>query len=366
MAALAAITTSPPRKIQTNSPNTSPQSSPQNTRVTGNVSPRTKENPTLQTANKNVFTDNTGKCTLKIAKGSRIRKIAVLSDLHIGVNGSKTCGFKQNDDKFAAYLTRMIDEMNYDLIIINGDCFELWEPGPSHRSPHRPRTQDLFSSIVRSWPLTSDILLNCEHVILLNGNHDACMRTSKMVEKCYADIILEDFSLYIAHGHQSDIWCADDSLLLGVAQLATSLYGHVELIKHSMDEDIDVLEKTIKSTGTKRCDFRAMTHAEMVSEALGCKIVTYGHTHNPLLLNTSQLLYCNSGNCCTLKDHLNQLDFILRCPMSVDTSQVMRPPVIPTSASSPPDGEFEVKAVLMSINVATSEQTIIASAKRTM
>jgi len=239
----------------------------------------------------------------------------------------------------------MLDELNYDLIVIAGDCFELWEPGPSRA--HKPMTQALFNDITNSWPLTCDILLNCEHVILLNGNHDASIRTKNMVSKCYADLIIEDFSLYIAHGHQSDIWCADDSLLLGVAQFATCLYGHVELIKHSMDEDVATLDKTIKSFDTKRCEFRAMAHADMVSTALNCKIVTYGHTHKAMLHGTPKMLYCNAGNCCTVKNHLEQIDFMLEENSPCDC---VANPVV-------------VKANLMAVNVPTLEQKILSSAK---
>ena len=319
-------------------------STPPPMRSAGNVSPRTKENSPLQAATKNVVTDDKGKCTLKISKGSRIKKICVISDLHMGVNGSKTCGFKQNDDAFAAYLTKMLDELNYDLIVIAGDCFELWEPGPIAKNGlHRPMTQTLFKDIVASWPLTCEIIINCEHVILLNGNHDAYVRTKKMVGKCYADLIVEDFSLYVAHGHQSDIWCADDSLLLGVAQFATCLYGHVELIRHSMDEDVDAIDRTIKSFDTKRCEFRAMAHADMVSAALGCTVVSYGHTHNAMLHNTANTLYCNTGKCCTTKARIDQVDFAL---------------------DEEADGARHVKADLLSVNVDATEQLVVASTKR--
>ena len=332
-----------------------------------------------------MFVDEKGKCTLRVDKGSHIRKIAVLSDLHIGINGAKTCGFKQTDENMARYLTHMIEDMDYDLIVIDGDCFELWEPGPVSKSPRKPMSRELFRDIVGSWPMTCEILINNENVVLLNGNHDACIRTANYVEKCYADLILSDFSLYVAHGHQSDVWCADDSVLLGVAKLATRIYGYVELIRHHMDEDVEVLEKTIRSTGTKRCDFRAMTHAEMVAASLGCKIIAYGHTHNPLLLNTPDVLYCNTGNCCTQRDTLDQLDFELEidtdrdalcettdddCLMrssstgaSLTTVAEIAKTVTEGNEASQPK---RVKATLRKVNVRTMEQTVVATAKRSV
>lgn len=248
-----------------------------------------------------------------------MRKVAVLSDLHMGVNFSGTNGLKHSDEAFSVYLTRLVEELSYDLIVINGDCFELWEPGPEKKNFGKPMTKELFGRIVSSWPLTSEILLHSKNVVLLNGNHDACVRTKKMVENCYADLLLPDFSLYAAHGHQSDIWCSDDSLLLGVAKLATRVYGKMELIKHSMDEDVCVLENTIRSVGTGKCDVGAMSHASAVSSAVGCKIVVYGHTHNPMVLCRSDMVYCNSGNCCTNRDMLDQIDFeLVEEPMEME------------------------------------------------
>lgn len=373
------------------SPHVQQQSpSPKNTSPTStSSSPKTTQSPKtispLQTSAKSVFVDEKGKCTLRVDKGSTIRKIAVLSDLHIGINGSKTCGFKQNDENVARYLTHMIDDMDYDLIVIDGDCFELWEPGPASKSPRKPMSRELFRDIVNSWPMTCDVLINSENVVLLNGNHDACIRTANYVEKCYADLILSDFSLYVAHGHQSDVWCADDSMLLGVAKLATRIYGHMELIRHSTDEDVEVLEKTIRSTGTKRCDFRAMTHAEMVATSLGCKIIAYGHTHNPLLLNTPDVLYCNTGNCCTQRDAFDQLDFELEvdtdrdalCETSENTDSTSVSSSIGTFttvaeiAKTVTEGNEatqpkRVKATLRKVNVRTMEQTVVATAKRSV
>lgn len=283
----------------------------------------------LRSAVKRVLVDDCGKCTLHVAKGSDIHKITILSDLHIGVAGSGTCTFSQTSDTiFSNYiwsLTTMEDvgdeaaaaERVSDLVVINGDCFELWAPGPSGSG--KPGSKDLFETIKKSWPNTCGALLDQEgdRVVMLNGNHDATMRTKGMFDKCYADLIVDDFSLYAAHGHQSDVWCADGSALLGISKLATRAYGKAELIQHDVDENSDALQKTIMpKDAVRRCDYRAMAHAEAVAKTLKCQVVAYGHTHMPLLLGTKDVMYCNSGCCCypsrERRNTVDQLDITRR------------------------------------------------------
>lgn len=258
-----------------------------------------------------------------------IRKIVIISDLHMGINGSKTCGFKQDDCGFVAYLEYLVSERNVDVIILNGDIFELWEPGQhtlnlGNHGP--PMSKKLFMQIAESWPCTCDFIVNCPNVILVNGNHDACIRTKKFLDKCYADVLIPDFGLYVAHGHQSDIWCSDDSVLLGVTKFATRMYGHYELIKHDMDSDLVALEHTIQSATTRTCDTKAMIHAEAVAAALQCKIVVYGHTHKPLIVCMNDMVYCNTGNCCTSKCTIDQINMELRdAPLTMEDDNGQQP-----------------------------------------
>jgi predicted phosphodiesterase len=145
------------------------------------------------------------------------------------------------------------------------------------------------------------------------------------MDKCYADVLIPDFGLYVAHGHQSDIWCSDDSVLLGVTKFATRMYGHYELIKHDMDSDLVALEQTIRSATTRTCDTKAMIHAEAVAAALQCKVVVYGHTHKPLVACMNDMVYCNTGNCCTNKTFIDQINLELRdAPLTMEEDGLQR------------------------------------------
>jgi predicted phosphodiesterase len=324
-------------------------------------SPRCGPPSPLWCANKQVVTDGEGKCTLRISRGSDIHHITILSDLHIGVAGSGTCTFCQDDDeRFASYVRWLTDEVEAidgggsksDLVVVNGDCFELWAPGPSGSG--KPGTKELFQSIRETWPLTCDALLDerGDRVVMLNGNHDATLRTKNMFDRCYADLIVDDFSLYAAHGHQSDVWCSDGSVLLGISKLATRVYGRAELIQHDADESSEALQKTIApKDAVRRCDYRAMAHAEAVAKTLGCRVVAYGHTHVPLLLGTKDVLYCNSGCCChsaaERRNTVDQLD-ITRRDVDLGRAGVDR----------------VVRAELSRVDLTTRRREVLAAAER--
>lgn len=322
-------------------------------------SPRCGSPSPLWSANKRVVTDEGGKCTLHISRGSDIHRITIVSDLHIGVAGSGTCTFCQDDDaRFASYVRWLTDDEGddgsdkSDLVVVNGDCFELWAPGPSGSG--KPGTKELFKSIKETWPITCDALLDerGDRVVMLNGNHDATLRTKGMFERCYADLVVDDFSLYAAHGHQSDVWCADGSVLLGISKLATRVYGRAELIQHDADESSEALQKTIApKDAVRRCDYRAMAHAEAVAKTLGCRVVAYGHTHVPLLLGTRDVLYCNSGCCCyssgDRRNTVDQLD-ITRRDVDLGRAGVDR----------------VVRAELSRVDLATRKREVLAAAER--
>jgi len=280
--------------------------------------------------------------------GSGIRKIAFVSDLHMGVNGSKTCGLKQDDQRLASYFQKLLYEDDYDLLVVAGDCFELWEPAANSSKVYgKPMSRELFSEIIKTWPMTCDLFFNDNRVVLLNGNHDAATRTKGFIEKSYADLVVEDMRLYAAHGHQSDTWCSDDSVLLNITKMATRVYGHYELVRHHLDEDETALAASIKTAGTKKGDIRALSHAEMMAVAEGHKVVVYGHTHNAMLFINDNVLYCNSGNCCTERDVVDQIDVCLKITDCDDPL-------------SNPEGSFARKIIIakrLKANTYTGERT---------
>ena len=242
---------------------------------------------------------------------TNIKHVVVISDLHMGINGSKNNDFKLDDAKFSSYLKYRLNT-NADLIIVNGDCFELWEFGMNMsdkkalkrlKNVKLPNTKKLFDDIVKSYPLTTDMIINHPKIILINGNHDTYLRTHTWVNKCVCDVKIPRLSLYIAHGHMSETLCSDDSLMSCISKTAASAFSVLELVNPRNDDNLEVLSHSF--TRGKNKNYNALEHGLLTAKALNSRIVVYGHTHVPFIFSMDGMIYANSGRC---RDRVNEFD----------------------------------------------------------
>ncbi|MFW6130683.1 MAG: metallophosphoesterase, partial [Atribacterota bacterium] len=137
-----------------------------------------------------------------------MKSFAVISDLHLG-NGSLADDFlhegyykKTNEEKFIEYLKLELEK--YDMVILNGDVYELWQ----------------FSKedINLAYPKLTELLRNCEKIKIIKGNHDWNINAEKNYDlniknasiklkqkhDCICNVRLKEADIHIEHGHKND------------------------------------------------------------------------------------------------------------------------------------------------------------------
>ena len=130
-------------------------------------------------------------------------QIRVISDLHIGVHGSKSNDFLFSDSEFARYLRHTMKRC--DFLVLNGDVFELWE------RPIWQNQRQRLESILNSWPQIARLLREpSKKLILIAGNHDQALTKQNLLRHAKNEVTIHcpgGRTVYIAHGHVADAWC---------------------------------------------------------------------------------------------------------------------------------------------------------------
>lgn len=244
-------------------------------------------------------------------------KIVVLSDLHIGVKGQADNNFIMDDAAFAAHLDRL-SKAN-DVIVLNGDVFELWEGvavAAAHAEHWNDLTKERLKLVIKSWPLTYKMiidLIQSKKIILVNGNHDAQIRSRNLLGDdipVYENYTIEmgPYRIRIEHGHQGDIWCDEKSVLGCFSWMATQSKSALEdLINKKLDSTFELLEKTIDTS-----DDKIAKYAGKLGRAIKADVIVFGHTHGARLEKVanfakSDVIYANSGKASDSEDVIDEV-----------------------------------------------------------
>lgn len=196
---------------------------------------------------------------------------------------------KYLDADFAGAFRRLAG--TYDYVIVAGDFFEMWEPGPGAL----PRTEDLFREICAAWPETMSVVNGARNIIILTGNHDSMLHLSGWLPKARTEVSIPELSLFVAHGHQGDRkWCSDDSFCLGFVKCLACCVGYGEML---IDPNLDEQLSRAKGEANKGIDCQLADYAFAVAARLGAKVVCFGHTHHAEIVQRGQKIYVNCGKC---------------------------------------------------------------------
>lgn len=243
-------------------------------------------------------------------------KVVILSDLHIGVKGQADNNFLLDDAAFAAHLASL--SQNNDLIVLNGDIYELWEGvavAAAHAEHWNDLTMERLNLVRKCWPCTDKAIRDMAiagKVIIANGNHDAQIRSRALLGPevpVYENYTIEmgPYRIRFEHGHQGDIWCDEKSVLGCFSWLATQSKSALEdLINKKLDSTFELLEKTIDTS-----DDKISQYADKLGRALKADVVVFGHTHGARLEKSSKfgksdVVYLNSGKASDSEDVIDE------------------------------------------------------------
>jgi UDP-2,3-diacylglucosamine pyrophosphatase LpxH len=219
--------------------------------------------------------------------------VKIISDLHFGINGDVSNNFKIDEHLFEKYLLKSKEEC--DMIILNGDIFELWEGivesegiGLKRRINHR------LKQILNSWCF-GDLIRNDPAIHLINGNHDAMIRQfHQFTDKKIVDRMIlssDKYDVFVAHGHQGDFFCRERSVMSFCTCCANEIKSTMEdLINENLDKQVDLLVQKIETD-----DKKITNYGLEIAKAGQYDAVVFGHTHHPMMCSKGHKLYINDG-----------------------------------------------------------------------
>lgn len=242
-----------------------------------------------------------------------IDQIKIISDLHIG-SKNKADDFYLNEKDFMDYITRWLDKPN-NLIILNGDIFECWEADTFFTN-----SDQQFANIRKKRRKLCDFLINTERIILVNGNHDAVIRTGEFncgaVEN-FTHTFDNKYVIHAAHGHQSDFANSNKGERLGKC-ITKCVSAGENLIHPDLDIELGKLDDICRAP---RDDFISQEHAIKLAKKNKYDVVIYGHTHTPLIYKEGSIVYANSGHGRDYKDSIDEV--IVSCKSNGLTINVL-------------------------------------------
>jgi predicted phosphodiesterase len=264
-----------------------------------------------------------------------IAKYIVISDLHIGMESgdsimesiSKSSSYFYSDAETCDYLLGLIAVGNK--IVLNGDVFELWETdkevwlkefkslaegikdGLSFSQWHDKQAKSRLELIIAKYPMTMKLITENPSIIYVNGNHDEATRTQGLIPKVQESYVIKQggFSIYVAHGHQADIYCSGP--YQGVGRFAACFCSVAEQLT---DPELDIEATKLGDTiGILHDNDNTYTnHARLIAEEGNYDGVDYGHTHIQKLYSLDcqsnkkipghKIIYANSGKASHVAD----------------------------------------------------------------
>jgi predicted phosphodiesterase len=211
-------------------------------------------------------------------------KIAVISDLHLGV-GDASDRFGHDPDKFLRFLGFLED--NFEKVVLLGD---IWDP---HTAPTRTSAREGLRLCRESHPVLAR-RFERKPFVYVHGNHDLA---TGALENSPEHLVLEDHGLRLlfTHGHQHDSliryapFVSDFCVWLGGWLLRLKL-GHV----FSFFDRLDAMRSGV-SKQPEDCTFQRWAVGRALAER--ADLVVTGHTHLPLHTNHGNVTFLNSGSC---------------------------------------------------------------------
>jgi len=248
-------------------------------------------------------------------------KIKIISDLHLGIKGSLTNDTYLDDDYFLCYLNECLT--HYDLIIFNGDVFELWEDFFSSEGLSiKDRCNTKLQKIIGSWKFGPLLVSGNQKIIIINGNHDSSIRIYDLIPNVFDHFLIEQYGhrLYVTHGHQGDFWNSDDSILRFCSCCCSNTRSELEkLVDPSLDENSQKLANLLENVGGNIIT-KLRNHAIHLAECLGCDVIVYGHTHIKDLFIKNKIIYVNDG--CAKNENIKYQNTIDECNIFLTPAKV--------------------------------------------
>lgn len=222
--------------------------------------------------------------------------IKVISDLHINVKKLEN-DFLIDDDKFIKYITDICENSN--LVVINGDLFELWE------TLQWKRHLVHFKKIINERNAICNVLFKyilSGKIVYISGNHDDIIRLKNILPITDRYILKHNgTTVLFEHGHMADV---TNSKYEFIGKFFSFIGGWLERI---FDKDIDLKVKRIANKmipGNVINDNKLYSYAKKLSKQFKANLVVFGHTHRPMIKDDGEFVYINSGFGC---DRVNQL-----------------------------------------------------------
>lgn len=244
-------------------------------------------------------------------------KYKIISDLHLGIKGNVSNNFLLNDTVFKKYLTDSLSEC--DGVILLGDIFELWEDLlETSGSTLSIRITNRLKEIINSWCFGPLLVEHNERLHLISGNHDAVIKNNTY----FPDIKIVDhmvisengFNIYLAHGHQGDVYCSEKSIfsccVCGASQIKSSLE---DLVDENLDSEVDKLQTCL---GTS--DKKITNYAFKVANAGNYNCVVFGHTHHQMMSEKKGVIYVNDGCVCDKTEQICECIINIADQVTVD------------------------------------------------
>jgi len=244
-----------------------------------------------------------------------MKRIKVISDLHIGKKDDNTNDFYLNESAFIKYLNKSC--ATNEKVVIAGDLFECWN------SRSWDEQAQSFHQICESRPR----LIKCinKHMekgklIYIVGNHDWIVKKEKLMPNMSDRCIIEESGtkIVIMHGHQGDKLNNKYNI---IGRFTSWIVGWFERLGWR-DADIDLgrMEKYIP--GRKADDKIYEDYAKKIIKQYEADIAVFGHTHRTKKTSLSDTtIYVNSGKVCNLFDSIDEVNISIsqdnRCNVSI-------------------------------------------------
>ena len=219
-------------------------------------------------------------------------KIACLSDLHIKKR-DKASDFYFTDEELFDFFIKLKSEC--DLIVIDGDIFELWQgTWPTENS----KTKEI-DRIFENFPSTMALLTVDEQFILNYGNHDDKLPQDKRFNayEVYTNIVSPKGSIRIDHGIRDFL----NTKVRFIPRLGCWFVGLFERlfnpnIERVMNYWLDKLFY-IEIVGTNKAQLDYFKKLIDNDDDLVCYV--NGHTHKPQIVkfmyNNKERIFINTG-----------------------------------------------------------------------
>lgn len=232
-------------------------------------------------------------------------KLVIISDLHLGIKGDISNDFKLNEQQFYNYLQYVIDK--YDLLVLNGDVFELWEDMFETKGiTIEEKMKIRVDNIINSW-VFGNLIRTHPKIIIINGNHDLYLKKYNILPKRIHDKLIithNGYNILITHGHKGDILCSDNSCFSRIICCCSQTKSSFE---HLLDEKLDdVVSKIVDSIDTD--EQKITNYAIGLLNTSHMNLVVLGHTHNKCSIRHNYKLYVNEGCVVGKNDSIDECD----------------------------------------------------------